>query len=397
MEKKGRKVKKEIFSPKCDKHPKYTLDLFCVDCNKLFCVICQATEHKSGDHAKIQTIEEASTDCAETKEFLEYEDKLNTVYTRGNETLAEINELNLMTDQLKKEAESLIKKHKQDFIDLIEKHHKNLYESNKLQYEQSKKRLHGVNKQLCKNKNKTAGIRQVINAKKESGQSVALFIAMKKSQDNLRQIEIELEEIEKSNFFERYKCQAGQMVGQLLEEEKKIDDFFVMVTKSPKVSSRELKPRAVFELPRQSIDTRQAEVADEDEQDDYLLPREFKPRGVFELPRQSNDIRQAEVVDEDEQDDYLWPRELKPRGVFELPRQSIDTRQAEVVDEDEQDDYEPVGQYAGNGSQNDQMTPQEHSSCRDSTQSLNCLFTEETNKLKRFSGDIFKYPSTGMF
>jgi hypothetical protein len=58
---------------------------------------------------------------------------------------------------------------------------------------------------------------------------------------------------------------------------------------------------------------------------------------------------------------------------------------------------EPVGQYAGNGSQNDQMTPQEHSSCRDSTQSLNCLFTEETNKLKRFSGDIFKYPSTGMF
>ncbi|XP_060551215.1 uncharacterized protein LOC132712791 [Ruditapes philippinarum] len=361
MGKKGRKVKKDVFSAFCDKHPKHAIEMFCVDCDKLVCVICQATEHKSGDHTMILTIEEASIDCAETKEFLEYKDKLNTVFTRGNETLAENNKLTSITDQLKKEAESLIKKHKQDLIDQIEKHHKKLYESNNLKYEQSKKRLHSVNKQLCKNKNKTAEIHQEIDAKQKSGQSVALFIAMKKSQDNLRQIDIELKEIEKSNFVERYEFQAGHMVRQLLEEEKEFGDLLVMATKSPKVSPRELKPRGVFVLPRQSIDTRQAEVADKDEQDGYVSPRELKPRGGFELPRQSND-----------------------------------TRQTVVVDEDEQDDYEPVEQYAGNGPINDQRTPQEPSPRRDSTQSLNVLFNEETNQLKRFSGDIFKYPSTGM-
>jgi hypothetical protein len=171
-----------------------------VDCDKVICVICQATEHNLGNHKRILTIEQASTDCVKTEEF---EDRLNTVITRADETLAENNEVNETTNHLKEETESLINKHKQELIDLIEKHHKILYEKNQGRYEQSKKRLQNVNKQLCINKNKAAEIRQEIKAKKESGHNVALFIALKQSQDNLQQIEMELEEIEKSNFVER--------------------------------------------------------------------------------------------------------------------------------------------------------------------------------------------------
>ncbi|XP_060567861.1 uncharacterized protein LOC132726546 [Ruditapes philippinarum] len=119
-------------------------------------------------------------------------------------------------------------------IDLIEKHYKMLYEKNQLKYEESKKRLQKANEQLYKNKNKTAEICQEIHDKKESGQNVALFIAMKKSQDNLRQIEIEIEETEKLNFVERYKFQAGHMVGQLLEEEKEFGELLVTASKSAK-------------------------------------------------------------------------------------------------------------------------------------------------------------------
>ncbi|XP_060592213.1 E3 ubiquitin-protein ligase TRIM17-like [Ruditapes philippinarum] len=234
MGKKNKKIKKDVFSAFCDKHPKHPIEMFCVDCDKVVCVICQATEHKSRAHTKILTIEEASTDCAKTKEFLEYEDKLNTVFTRETKTLADNDKVLTITDQLKEEAESLIKKHKQVMIDLIEKHYKMLSKRNRLKYEESKKRLLSVNEQLCKNENKTSEIRQEINAKKESGQSVALFIAMKKSQDNVRQIEIELEEIEKLNFVERYEFQAGHMVLQLLEEEKEFGDLLVTASTSPK-------------------------------------------------------------------------------------------------------------------------------------------------------------------
>ncbi|XP_060551232.1 uncharacterized protein LOC132712811 [Ruditapes philippinarum] len=307
MGKKDKKVKKEVFPPICDKHPKYTVDLFCVDCDKVICVICQATEHNSGNHKRILTIEKASTDCVKTEEF---EDRLNTVITRADETLAENNEVNETTNHLKEETESLINKHKQELIDLIETHHKILYEKNQVRYEQSKKRLQSVNKQLCINKNKAAEIRQEIKAKKESGQNVALFIALKQSQDNLQQIEMELEEIEKSNFVERYEFQAGHVVGQLLKEEKEFGDLLVMASASTK-----------------------------------------EP-----------------------------PRELKHRGVFVLPRQSSTTGQAAVADEDEHDDYENVEKSAGNGSDTDQSTQQEPPPRSDSTQSLNTVFTEETNK-----------------
>ncbi|XP_060602573.1 E3 ubiquitin-protein ligase TRIM35-like [Ruditapes philippinarum] len=234
MGKKDRKVKNDVFSTLCDKHQKYTVDLFCVDCDKVICVICQATEHNSRNHKRILTVDDASTKCAETKQFLDYEDKLSIVSKRENEILAENNKVNTITNQLKDETESLIKKHKQGMIDLIEKHYKMLYEKNQLKYEESKKRLQKANEQLYKNKNKTAEIRQEIHDKKESGQNVALFIAMKKSQDNLRQIEIEIEETEKLNFVERYEFQAGHMVRQLLEEEKEFGELLVTPSKSPK-------------------------------------------------------------------------------------------------------------------------------------------------------------------
>ncbi|XP_060563728.1 uncharacterized protein LOC132723082 [Ruditapes philippinarum] len=327
MGKKNKKIKKDVFSAFCDKHSTHAIEMFCVDCDKVVCVICLATEHKSDAHTKILTIEEASTDCAKTKEFLEYEDKLNTVFTRETKTLADNGEVNTITDQLKEVTESLIKKHKQDMIDLIEKHYKMLYERHRLKYEESKKRLLSVNEQLCKNENKTSEIRQEINAKKESGQNVALFIAMKKSQDNVRQIEIELEEIEKLNFVERYELQAGHMVIQLLEEEKEFGDLLVTASTSPKVP----------------------------------------------------------------------PRELKPRGVLVLPCQSKAGGQEDVAEEDELDGYEPVGQIDTAGSDDDQETRTKSSPRRDSTQSLNTVFTEETNEQERLSGDNFKNPNTGMY
>jgi hypothetical protein len=58
---------------------------------------------------------------------------------------------------------------------------------------------------------------------------------------------------------------------------------------------------------------------------------------------------------------------------------------------------EPVGQIATAGSDDDQETRKKSSSRRDSTQSLNTVFTEETNEQERLSGDNFKNPKTGMY
>ncbi|XP_060565136.1 B-box type zinc finger protein ncl-1-like [Ruditapes philippinarum] len=195
--------KLDVFSALCDKHPKHAIEMFCVDCDKVCCLICQATEHNSGDHKKIQTIEVAATNCVETKEFAEYEEKLSTILRRENETLSDNYKMETITAHFKQEAESLIKTYQQDLINLIEKHYKQLYKRIRLKYEKSKTRLLNVNEQLLKNKNKTSEIRQEIDEKRKSGQNVALFIAMKKSQDNLKQIENQLEEIEKLNFVER--------------------------------------------------------------------------------------------------------------------------------------------------------------------------------------------------
>ncbi|XP_060551252.1 tripartite motif-containing protein 55-like, partial [Ruditapes philippinarum] len=327
--------KKDIFSALCDKHPKYTVDLFCVDCNKVICVICQATEHNNGDHKKIQTIEDAATNCAETKEFVVYEKNMSVISTRVNETLANNYKITTTTEHLKEEAASLIRKHKEDLIGLIERHHKILYERNRFKYENSIARLRKVNEQLTTKERETSDIHQEINEKKESGQDVALFIAMKKSQDNLQQIEIELEEIEKLNFVERQEFQPGHMVEELLKEEKEFGVLLVTALASPK-----------------------------------------------------EDVTQKLVVpSRDTMTSYHT-------GVRVLPSQSDSMGQDELTDEDESDGYEPVGQIAETGTIIYQKNRQEYSLRRDSTLSLNTLFTEEPTEQERLCGGILKDPNT---
>jgi REP element-mobilizing transposase RayT len=193
--------KRDVFSSLCDEH-NYAIEMFCVDCDKVICVICSNTEHKSGNH-QILTIKKAATKCAETKEFAEYENNLSTISTQVHKTLKHNDFLTTLTELLKRKVESSIKKQKQYLIDLIETHNRELNERNQHKYENAKTGLLTLNEQLSIKEREILEICQEINEKKESGQNVALFIAMKKSQDNLEQIENQLEKIEKFNFVER--------------------------------------------------------------------------------------------------------------------------------------------------------------------------------------------------
>ncbi|XP_053378663.1 uncharacterized protein LOC123541971 [Mercenaria mercenaria] len=230
----------DVLATTCAKHPDQSLNLFCLECDNVYCTVCMMTgvHKKIYENHEIKCITGVADEFTDTTEFASYDEKMTKFRNDFDRTLNDINENMKESDKLKREVEIRIKQQKEALIKFIETQYQNMSETNNNKYAECLSRLKTTATKIAKLKKETEQIENYINKKRDKSDMTAVFIAVKKSKRKVAQIEDRLRVLNESNYVTRYDFQEGQCTQNFM---KNTEDFGVFVENQERKTSTKLQ------------------------------------------------------------------------------------------------------------------------------------------------------------
>ncbi|XP_053391984.1 tripartite motif-containing protein 66-like [Mercenaria mercenaria] len=213
---------KNLFSESCAIHPQRKLDLFCSKCDKVYCRDCRDTgSRECHKYHKLAYISDVAYVFENSKEFKEYDTNILALRRKLERSIEKTTENMKLSTQLQEEAENTIKQQKETLTELIETHYRKISKRNKKVNEDCLNKLTEILEQSKGLKAQFEDIENEINEKRNL-KMTTLFIAIKKSKEEIKRTEEEIRRLNERSNVTRYVFEAGE---QALTFMKNMEDF----------------------------------------------------------------------------------------------------------------------------------------------------------------------------